>query len=283
MIEKYIFDDINWIVTLGEIKITPLYGTKPMHPALSKKLYDQNIAKYSDIINSKMYFVSSVLNAFECTADQVGCNKPVAPTYNTLKENVTTINKYTIVELTYNSKHYHGLATKADCDKENVVTGVAVAYHRAFEKMMAAQDNIPHNEKYHSTIMDYMNQCRPAYIKELSEMIDNTPSDKETKAINKFNTSTYHNHLKKFTEDTPIDTINKKYELVERALLDLIACTYIDLSEYDLKTTYGVKAALKKVRGYGYKIYEVGIKDPLKSTYILKHFGKEITHRDIDL
>ena len=113
MNKKYVLTGNDWIVTPGEIEITPLHGTRPMHPALSKKLYDQNRSKYPD--------------------------KPFAPMYNAIKEKVTTIDKYTIVELTHNNKHYHGLASRADCDKENAVTGIAEAYHRAFEKMMGGQ------------------------------------------------------------------------------------------------------------------------------------------------
>ena len=118
MNNKYLFNGENWIVTSGEIVITPLHGTRPMHPALSKKLYDQNMQSYTQHKKPGVWWQIQ---------------------YNAIKENVTTIDKYTIVELTHDNKHYHGLASRADCDKENAVTGIAVAYHRAFEKMMGGQ------------------------------------------------------------------------------------------------------------------------------------------------
>lgn len=119
MNKKYILNGGGGcIVTSSEIEITPLHGTRPMHPALSKKLYDQNMQSYTQHKKPGVWWQIQ---------------------YNAIKETITTINKYTIVELTHNNKHYHGLASRADCDKDNVVTGIAVAYHRAFEKMMEGQ------------------------------------------------------------------------------------------------------------------------------------------------
>ena len=118
MNKKYVFDGKDWIVTSGEIEITPLHGTRPMHPALSKKLYNKNMQHYTQHKKPGVWWLIPL---------------------NSIDVNVTTINKYTIVELTHNNKHYHGLASRADCDKDNVVTGIAVAYHRAFEKMMEGQ------------------------------------------------------------------------------------------------------------------------------------------------
>jgi len=128
--------DKDWLFkalpTSSGRKKTSLHGTRPMHPALSEKLYTQNAMKYTyknSISEYKTLFFK--LSFF-------------GPRIDDIKVNVTTINKYTIVELTHNNKHYHGLAARAECDQENAVTGIAVAYHRAFEKMMQAQDDIPH-------------------------------------------------------------------------------------------------------------------------------------------
>ena len=44
--------------------------------------------------------------------------------------------KYTIVELEYNGKHYHGLSVRAPCDMNHTSAGIAVAYRRAFENML---------------------------------------------------------------------------------------------------------------------------------------------------
>lgn len=46
------------------------------------------------------------------------------------------VDKFTIVELTYNGKHYHGLSAQANCDDNNVMTGIYNAYHRAFKSMI---------------------------------------------------------------------------------------------------------------------------------------------------
>jgi len=123
--KKHVFDGNNWIVTSEEIKITPLHdtrpihGTRPMHHALSKKLYDQNILKHCKMALGRH-----------------GWSWTLPISFHRITATTTIINKYTIVELTYDHKHYHGLASRADCDKENTVTGIAVAYHRAFEKMV---------------------------------------------------------------------------------------------------------------------------------------------------
>ena len=46
------------------------------------------------------------------------------------------VDKFTIVELIYNGKHYHGLSAQANCDDDNVMTGIYNAYHRAFKSMI---------------------------------------------------------------------------------------------------------------------------------------------------
>ena len=44
--------------------------------------------------------------------------------------------KYTVVEIVYNCKHYHGLSVCAPCDMRTTSAGIAVAYRRAFENML---------------------------------------------------------------------------------------------------------------------------------------------------
>ncbi|MCK5216340.1 MAG: hypothetical protein KAJ93_01030 [Methanosarcinales archaeon] len=46
------------------------------------------------------------------------------------------VDKFTIVELICNGKHYHGLSAQANCDDDNVMTGIYNAYHRAFKSMI---------------------------------------------------------------------------------------------------------------------------------------------------
>jgi len=57
------------------------------------------------------------------------------PTLKNISAKMAIIDKFTIVELTYQGHHYHGLASKADCDKTKIYTGLAVAYNRAFRAM----------------------------------------------------------------------------------------------------------------------------------------------------
>lgn len=124
MNKTYVFGGGGCIVTSNEIQITPLHGTRPMHPVLSKKLYDQNAIKY---------IRKNSISGYNTLYFNLTCR---APPHADLSTSITTINKYTIVELTHNNKHYHGLASRADCDNNNAVSGIAVAYHRAFDKMM---------------------------------------------------------------------------------------------------------------------------------------------------
>lgn len=234
-------------------------GTRPLHPALAKKLYDQNITKYFNLIGSGLCFITSVLNT------------KFTPSYDSIKTSTTTTDKYTIVELTHNNKHYHGLSSRAYSDKENVVTGIAVAYHRAFEKMMGGTKI----------------QCNILRTKADDNAVDlHIKQWDETQGNKNFGCLTHHQYLKRLSEEqnTPIyDIINKKSKLVDKAISDLLACTYVDLKQYDLKTVLGAKAALKEISKYGYTIYELHNTDPLNLTYVLQRFGKELTHRNINI
>lgn len=141
MNKKYVLTGNNWIVTSSEIEITPLHGTRPMHPALSKKLYDKNAKKFTKPAELLYFGLPANLRyvfPYEITPFKIVPGR-IPPQLKDIATTITTIDKYTIVELTHNNKHYHGLASRADCDKDNAVTGIAVAYHRAFEKMMESQ------------------------------------------------------------------------------------------------------------------------------------------------
>ena len=230
-------------------KITPLHGTRPMHPALSKKLYDQNMQSYT------RHKIPSVWWQIQ---------------YNAIKETVTTINKYTIVELTHNNKHYHGLASRADCDKENAITGIAVAYHRAFKKMM---DDIKDD--------DDLSPIGKAYFKNKDWVSYDLPLKKlkDTPGFKKFEASTYRKRI----DNQLKDTVDKQSKLVDKAISDLLACTGVELRQYDLKTIHGAKDALEEIFRYGYEIYELCNTDPLNLTYVLKQHGIDMTQRDIKL
>ncbi|MCK5225089.1 MAG: hypothetical protein KAQ89_00065 [Planctomycetes bacterium] len=235
--------DKRWITT-SPIEITPLHGTRPMHPALSKKLYYQNAIKYTSKCKIPSVPTGVLLSRFR-------------PAHADITVAITTINKYTIVELTHNNKHYHGLASRADCDKENAVTGIAVAYHRAFEKMM---------QHLQTSVVDY-------------SPIHKAKTWKEIWADNKFDTSTYRECIDKHLKDA----VDKQSKLVDKAISDLLSCTDVDLKQYDLKTVLGGKAAIKEISKYGYNIYELQNMDSLILTYVLQRCGVEITRRDIKL
>ena len=232
---KHIFKDKDWIITSGEIKITPL----------SKKLYDQNAMKYTR---------KNSISGYNTLYFNLTCR---SPPHTDISTSITTINKYTIVELTHNNKHYQGLASRADCDKENAFTGIANAYHRAFEKMM---------------------QCLKINV--VSDApIHKAKTWKDIWANNTFNTNTYRECIDKHLKDT----VDKKSKLAEKAISDLLACTDVELRQYDLKTVHGVKDALEEISKYGYKIYELQNMDPLILTCVLQRCGVEITRRDIKL
>ena len=122
----YSFNDINFMVC------DPAKTEHCQIPfALSKKLYDQNAAKYTQRYRIPGY--STQFHSSVC----------FAPPRTHISATMTAIDKYTIVELTYDGKHYQGLASRAQCDEDNSMTGIAIAYNRAFEKMMVAQGALP--------------------------------------------------------------------------------------------------------------------------------------------
>lgn len=92
-------------------KLMPLL---PIEPSISKKLY---------ILNAT-YIGKIEKNTFSRK-----------PWFENIEAKFAKLNKFTIVELTYHGHHYHGLASKADCDNSSVYTGLAVAYNRAFKLM----------------------------------------------------------------------------------------------------------------------------------------------------
>jgi len=85
----------------------------PLEPSISKRLYNQNAMKI--LLNYK-YRLST-------------------PRYKNITVKIAKIDKFTIVEIIYQGHHYHGLSSRADCDKLSFYTGVAVAYNRAFKAM----------------------------------------------------------------------------------------------------------------------------------------------------
>jgi len=88
---------------------------------LSKKLYDRCIKTcHPDTIQAHRERMNSILSM----------------KYELSWATYVMFEKYTIVEMVYNGKHYHGLAALAPCDEMMTSAGIAVAYRRAFESMM---------------------------------------------------------------------------------------------------------------------------------------------------
>lgn len=89
----------------------------PIEQTISRRLYNVNAVKYRNEL------------ATSCGETHI------PPWFESIKAKMAKLDKFTIVELTYHGKHYHGLASASLCDKPNMYTGLAVAYNRAFEKM----------------------------------------------------------------------------------------------------------------------------------------------------
>jgi len=103
-----------------------LKHTFPIPPDLSRKLWDQNTKKYRCL---------GILKCCRC----ITRISRIFPPFENITATVTTVEKYTIVELAYDSKHYHGLTAKADCDEDDL-TGMAIAYNRAFKAMAGVSE-----------------------------------------------------------------------------------------------------------------------------------------------
>ena len=103
------------VYQMPEQKFIPAY--------LSKKLYERCIKTcHPDTIQAHRERMTTILSE----------------RYQLSWATYVQFGKYTIVELEYNGKHYHGLAALAPCDMNNISAGIAVAYHRAFEAMLEA-------------------------------------------------------------------------------------------------------------------------------------------------
>lgn len=81
-----------------------------IEPSIAKKMYNLNCSKYK-----------------------------VCPTFRTIKAEFAVLDKFTIVELTCNNQHYHGLAACNSNDKQMLMPGIYLAYHRAFENMILSK------------------------------------------------------------------------------------------------------------------------------------------------
>lgn len=97
-----------------------------MPARMAKRLYNQNIRKHRDAIDQ----------CRGCLYAPVCNDKTELIELGQIKCTLTTVERYTIVELEHAGKHYQGLATCSAGDKYKWETGIAIAYNHAFKKMM---------------------------------------------------------------------------------------------------------------------------------------------------
>ena len=108
----------------GMIRLSPKHG---------ERMYRQNQSKYEygcRIENSAPFWEDNKLRSVAriCLIS--------FPDSCEIEAWTIAVDKYTIVELICNGKHYHGLSAQANCDDDNVMTGIYNAYNRAFKSMI---------------------------------------------------------------------------------------------------------------------------------------------------
>ena len=125
-----LFPEVKKMEIKGPVKLTfrksnvyPMPEQKFIPAYLSKKLYERCIKTcHPDTIQ----------------AHRARMNHILSMKYQLSWATYVQFGKYTVVELEYNGKHYHGLAALAPCDMRTTSAGIAVAYKRAFENMLEA-------------------------------------------------------------------------------------------------------------------------------------------------
>jgi len=110
----------------------PREGMIRLSPKHQERMYRQNRNKYQDI-----YIVMPEKPFWDGINVAVLKMREVSfPDSCEIEARTMAVDKFTIVELTCNGKHYHGLSAQANCDEREVMTGIYVAYHRAFKSMI---------------------------------------------------------------------------------------------------------------------------------------------------
>lgn len=91
---------------------------------LLKKLYDQNCREYL------------VVRRIRCKNHTTCTTTRNFPYFNEIDTTISMFGKYIVIELEVEERHYHGLASRADCDKYDNKKGITIAYNRAFKAMI---------------------------------------------------------------------------------------------------------------------------------------------------
>ena len=110
----------------------PRDGMIELSPGHQERMYRQNRNKYKDA-----YVLESGEILYMDTGSLIYKLRSVSiPDSCEIEARTIAVNKFTIVELICNGKHYHGLSAQANCDDDDVMTGIYNAYHRAFKSMI---------------------------------------------------------------------------------------------------------------------------------------------------
>lgn len=293
---------LNYIVTSDEVTITRPVGTRPMDPALAKKLYLQNTILFLSEYKIK-------------TPSDSGLSIGV-PTLKDITATITTIEKYTIVELTHNNKHYHGLSSLAHCDDYDAIVGIAVAYNRAFKEMVGAINGVLKSETPEPTIqavVDLMKHTitEPPLFTHPMWSIQVDPGERGIFTKITSNDNGYKKRIENINKQIKVDAKKQSTEhdidfniiykeavanasnhmwfeqdietvievdatKQEQAVIDLIKCAGINTSLYNLKSKAGVNKAHNKLKRFGYTIDRLEyITKPIVK-YVLKKNGDTI-------
>jgi len=111
----------------------PRDGMIELSPKHQERMYRQNRNKYQytcRVKHGKTFWDGTSLKSL------VHIKTISFPDSDEIEARTMAVDKFTIVELVHNGKHYHGLSAQANCDDDDVMTGIYVAYHRAFKSMV---------------------------------------------------------------------------------------------------------------------------------------------------
>jgi len=110
----------------------PKSGMIELSPKHQERMYRQNRNKYRNA-----YTLEQGSSSWDERNVAVWKMRGVLfPDSDEIEARTMAVDKFTIVELVHNGKHYHGLSAQANCDDDDVMTGIYNAYHRAFKSMI---------------------------------------------------------------------------------------------------------------------------------------------------
>jgi hypothetical protein len=93
------------------------------------------------------------------------------------------IDKFTIVELLFRSRRYHGLSAKSDQDMSNISEGIAHAYFRAFDNMV--KDISLYNISYENHLLKGLTNFQNTFQNAMKNVVIDLSKAQEKESINK--------------------------------------------------------------------------------------------------